>query len=89
MASELSIEVLVNYAILGGYFAIIFACFGAVIASILSRKPTKVQVLSGRPFLFIRAAVGGLISTWYCKYEGSGSSGGPRPCLVLYSFFVD
>ncbi|BEJ12922.1 hypothetical protein CspHIS471_0300960 [Cutaneotrichosporon sp. HIS471] len=62
---DLSTEVLVNYAILYGYFAIILACFAAVIASILGQSPTKKAVLSGRPFLFIRCAVGGLISTWY------------------------
>jgi hypothetical protein len=67
MAAELSTEVLVNYAILYGYFAIILACFGAVIASILGRSPAKDTVLSGRPFVFIRCAVGGLIATWYCE----------------------
>lgn len=67
MASDISPEVLVNYAILGGYFAIIFACFAGVFVSILSRRPSKETVLSGRPFLFLRVAVGGLISTWYCK----------------------
>lgn len=67
MAGELSTDVLANYAILYGYFAIILVCFGAVIASILGPNPSKNTVLSGRPFLFIRCAVGGLLSTWYCE----------------------
>lgn len=74
MTEELSAEVLVNYAILGGYFVIIFACFGGVFASILSRRPSKETVLSGRPFLFLRAAVGGLICTWYCECAPLGTA---------------
>ncbi|GMK57824.1 hypothetical protein CspeluHIS016_0406580 [Cutaneotrichosporon spelunceum] len=65
MAGDFDTEVLVNYAILYGYFAIILACFTTVIASVLGPSPSKKAVLSGRPFVFIRCAVGGLISTWY------------------------
>lgn len=57
---------LVAWAIFIGYFAIIFASFGFVFASILSQKSPK-ALLGGRPFTFVRVAIGALICTWLCK----------------------
>ena len=49
-----------------GYLAVVgFASF-FVIRSILSDVDPK-RLLDGRPFLFLRVALGALLCTWYCK----------------------
>lgn len=57
---------LVAWAIFIGYFGIIFASFGFVFVSILSQKPAK-ALLEGKPFTFIRVALGALVCTWLCE----------------------
>lgn len=59
---------LVAWAIFIGYFSIIFASFGFVFTSILSQKSPK-ALLEGKPFTFIRVAIGALICTWLCKWK--------------------
>lgn len=48
------------------YFVGIVALFGVVAVSILP-KTDKVRVFEPRPFLYLRCAIGALISTWFCK----------------------
>lgn len=50
------------------YLLVIVALFGVVIYSVLP-KSHKVEVFEQRPFLFLRCAVGALLSTWYCEYH--------------------
>lgn len=64
---------LVAWAIFIGYFTLIFASFGFVFASIVSQKPAK-ALLEGRPFMFVRVAVGALICTWLCKFSAARDS---------------
>lgn len=58
----------VAWAIFIGYFSIIFASFGFVFASIVSQKSPQ-ALLEGKPFTFIRVAIGALICTWLCKWQ--------------------
>ena len=51
----------------GGYLAVVGAAASFVISSILSDVDPK-RYLTGRPFLFIRVALGSLLTTWYCKH---------------------
>ncbi|KAL1406231.1 asparagine-linked glycosylation protein [Vanrija albida] len=60
----MNIDKLVAWAIFLGYFGIIAASFGFVVASIVSGRKAS-DVLSGRPFVFARTALGGLLCTWY------------------------
>lgn len=56
----------VAYAIFTSYFGLIFVSFYLVFRSLLAGKDVK-DLFSGRPFLFIRTALGALLCTWYCK----------------------
>lgn len=63
----MTFDELVAWAIFLGYFGVIFGSFGFVAASIVSERKA-VDLLSGRPFVFARAALGGLLCTWYCEW---------------------
>lgn len=54
------------YAIFASYFGLIFTSLGFVLRSISEDVPWK-RYFEGRPFLFLRVAVGALISTWWCE----------------------
>jgi hypothetical protein len=53
-------------AIFGLYIAVILILFALVFYSIVP-KDDKTRLLEQKPFLFLRCAVGALLSTWYCK----------------------
>lgn len=53
------------------YFVGIVALFGVVAVSILP-KTDKTRIFEQRPFLFLRCALGALISTWFCEIISSG-----------------
>lgn len=55
----------VAYLVFGSYFAAIFSSFFLVFRSILSGVDPK-RLLHGRPFLFLRTALGALLCTGYC-----------------------
>jgi len=59
-------EELVAYLVFGSYFAAIFSSFFLVFRSILSGVDPK-RLLHGRPFLFLRTALGALLCTGYCE----------------------
>lgn len=50
------------------YIAVIFLLFGLVMWSIIP-KDDKLRLFEQKPFLFLRCAVGALLSTWYCKLD--------------------
>lgn len=63
---ELDTEELANYAVFGGYLALVAVSFIGCFVSIMASGAGKDTVLSGRPFVFIRAAFGAFFCTWYC-----------------------
>lgn len=66
---HLSNEELVNFGILGGYFLLVGVSFIGCFVSIFKSGADKTVVLSGRPFVFIRAAFGAFFCTWYCDFR--------------------
>jgi hypothetical protein len=54
------------YGVLIAYFGLIALSFGFVFSSILSGVKVG-KLFEGRPFLFLRTAIGGLLCTWYCQ----------------------
>lgn len=57
---------MIAYAIFAGYFALIALSFALVFISIGTQRPPE-ALLETKPFAFLRAALGALICTWYCK----------------------
>jgi alpha-1,2-mannosyltransferase len=62
----MSPDVVLAYIVFGGYFALIFLSFFLVFKSVLHAVPAS-RLLEGRPFFFLRTAVGALLCTWYCE----------------------
>jgi alpha-1,2-mannosyltransferase len=52
------------------YIAVILLLFGLVLWSI-TPKDDKLRLFDQKPFLFLRCAVGALLSTWYCKLSNT------------------
>lgn len=56
----------VAYAIFVAYFALIAGSFILVFISLGGGKPAD-DLVQGRPFVYLRIALGALICTWYCE----------------------
>ena len=69
--SNMALNPTVAVAIFGLYIAVILILFGVVGYSIIP-KTDKTRLFEQKPFLFLRCALGALLSTWYCKLEGRG-----------------
>jgi hypothetical protein len=57
-------------AVFGLYIGLILILFGIVFYSIIP-KENKTRLFEQKPFLFLRCALGALLSTWYCKLSSS------------------
>lgn len=69
----MALDETVAYDIFAAYFVAIFVAFGFVVKSITSDVPVS-RLLEGRPFLFLRIALGALLCTWYCESRASSQA---------------
>ena len=67
--SAMALNPTMAVAIFGLYIAVISLLFGVVGYSIIP-KTDKTRLFEQKPFLFLRCALGALLSTWYCKLKG-------------------
>jgi hypothetical protein len=78
----------VAVAIFGLYIAAILLLFGVVGYSIIP-KNDKSRLFEQRPFLFLRCALGALLSTWYCKLRSFYSHLGIKQLINSHDQLYD
>lgn len=55
------------YGVSASYFGVIFVALGFVLRSVGHGIPWE-RLVEGKPFLFLRLAIGALLATWYCEW---------------------